>query len=82
MDKKLQKSRAFCDFSPNFQSENSFELTKDRRIEMRGPQPCIEKMSPLPLLLMLLIELFIRLVPLTFFDVCMNVYCVSLVTCI
>ena len=36
MGKNFRKPLAFCEFSLDFQSENGFELTKDRRIEMRG----------------------------------------------
>ena len=32
----FEKTLAFCEFSLDLQSENGFELTKDRRIEMRG----------------------------------------------
>ena len=31
----FEKPLAFCEFSLDFQSENVFELTKDRRIKMR-----------------------------------------------
>ena len=31
----FKKRLAFCEFSLNFESENGFEITKDRRIEMR-----------------------------------------------
>ena len=46
----FKKPMAFCEFSLNFQSENGFELTKDRRIEMRGPFQYIEKnvLTPVP----------------------------------
>ena len=33
----FEKPLAFCEFSLDFQSENGFDLTKDRRIEMKGP---------------------------------------------
>ena len=33
----FEKPLDFCEFSLDFQSENGFELTKYRRIEMRGP---------------------------------------------
>ena len=32
----FEKPLAFSEFSPDFQSENGFQLTKHRRIEMRG----------------------------------------------
>ena len=46
MEKKFGKIRAVCKFSPTFQSENGFEFTKDRIIEMRGSQHFIEKNVP------------------------------------
>ena len=33
--RNFEKPLAFCEFSLDFQSENDFELTKDRRIKMR-----------------------------------------------
>ena len=32
----FEKTLAFCEFSTYFQSKSSFDLTKDKRIEMRG----------------------------------------------
>ena len=44
---RKKKNLAFCEFSPDFKSESGFNLTKDRRIEMRGILQGIEKMSSL-----------------------------------
>ena len=47
-ERMFQKPLAFCEFSPDFQSGSGFDLTKDRRIEMRGPRPALKKKSLLP----------------------------------
>ena len=58
-----KKPLAFCEFSLDFKSENSFELTKDRRIEIRCPS-CEEHtfvfptVSLIPLLIYLDLLLF------------------------
>ena len=46
----FEKALAFCEFSPDFQSESGFDLTKIRGIEMRGSLQCIEKNVLTPLL--------------------------------
>ena len=44
-ERNLERHLAFCGFLPDFLSENSFELTNDRRIEMKDFLHFVEKMS-------------------------------------
>ena len=43
LERIFEEPTAFCEFSSNFKSENGFEVSKDRRIKLRGPLHCIEK---------------------------------------
>ena len=52
MGKNFFKKTGFCEFAPDFQSESSFDLTKDRKIEMRGPFQCIKKNVSTPQLVL------------------------------
>ena len=50
MEKNFRKPLTFYEFTPDFQYESRFDLTKDRKIEIGGPLQCIEKnaLTPLP----------------------------------